>query len=132
MSRKTARETAFKLIYEFTVCGRANDLTYKNLTSSEDFSSDDLLYIGAVYRGAVENYDTILALIGKNTEGYKLERIYKVDLAILILAIYEIKFLGEISDAVSVNEAVELAKTFSTDKSYSFVNGILAKVIAGK
>ena len=129
MSRKTARDIALKLIYEFTVSGRKNDLTYKNLISSEELSSDDLSYIGKVYNGATENYDAILELIASNTEGYRTERIYKVDLAILILAVYEIKFYKGISQAVSVNEAVELAKTYSTDKSYSFINGVLAKLL---
>ena len=129
MSRKAAREIALKLIYEFTVSGRKNDLTYKSLISSEELSSDDLSYIGKVYHGAIENYGAITELIASNTEGYRTERIYKVDLAILILSIYEIRFYEGISQAVSVNEAVELAKTYSTDKSYSFVNGILAKIL---
>lgn len=132
MSRKTARETALKLIYEFSVTGKKNALTYQNLVSAEDFSKNDLSYIEGVYNGIIGNYDAITALIEKNTEGYRLERIYKMDLAILALAVYEIKYYKDkekISDAVSVNEAVELAKIYSTDKSYSFINGVLAKII---
>ncbi len=131
MSRKTARETALKLVYEFIISGRKNELTYKNLTSSEDFSSDDLSYIADVYNGTTDKYDEILAIIEKNTEGYRTGRIYKVDLAILVLSVFEICFYKGISGAVSANEAVELAKTFSAEKSYSFVNGVLAKIIAG-
>lgn len=135
MSRKIARDIALKLIYEYTVNGRKNELTYRSLTSSEDLSSDDLLYLNAVYNGVADNYDTLTGVIAANTEGYRIERIYKVDLAILLLSVYEIKFYDGISGAVSANEAVELAKTYSAEKSYSFVNGVLAKIIketAGK
>ena len=126
--RKTARETALKLIYEFTVTGRKNALTYNSLISSEDFTSGDLAYIDKVYNGVIENAAAITAVIEANTEGYRLERIYKTDLAILMLSVYEMKFCKGISHAVSVNEAVELAKIYSTDKSYSFINGVLAKI----
>lgn len=132
MSRKIARETALKLIYEYSVTGRQNALTYQSLTASGDFSADDLSYIKSVYDGVAGSYDAITALIEKNTEGYRLERIYKMDLSILVLAVYEIKFHKDkekIPDAVFVNEAVELAKVYSTDKSYSFINGVLAKII---
>ena len=67
--------------------------------------------------------------IGKNSQGFALDRIYKVDLAILTVEIYEILFRDDIPYSVSANEATELAKKYSTDKSYAFVNGILASVI---
>ena len=69
-----------------------------------------------------------MTIIKDNTEGYELDRIYKVDLAILVLAVYEIKYQDTPKNVV-VNEAVELSKKYSTDKSYSFVNGVLAKVL---
>ena len=53
----------------------------------------------------------------------------EVDLAILVLAVYELKFAGEVVPTIVINEAVELSKKYSTDKSYSFINGVLAKVI---
>ena len=64
-----------------------------------------------------------------NSIGYEVDRIFKIDLAILVVAIYELKFDKTNPVGVVVNEAVELAKKYSTDKSYSFVNGILAKVV---
>ena len=129
MSRKIARETAFKLIYEYCVAGKRNDLTLNSLIKSDDLTLEDIKYIESVYGGIIENYTAITEIIEKNTEGYRLERIYKTDFAILALSIYEMKYLKGISDAVSVNEAVELAKLYSTDKSYSFINGVLAKII---
>ena len=60
----------------------------------------------------------------------KIDRIYKIDLAILVLATFELKFSSEkLSASAIINEAVELSKKYSTDKSYSFINGVLAKVV---
>ena len=79
--------------------------------------------------GVNVHYDEILDIIKNNTIGYELERIYKVDLAILVLAVYELKFSNSTPNSVVINEAVELSKKYSTDKSYSFINGVLAKVV---
>ena len=69
-------------------------------------------------------------MIKSNVVGYEVDRIYKIDLAILVLAIYELKFAsGDVQPSVVINEAVELSKKYSTEKSYSFINGVLAKVI---
>ena len=68
-------------------------------------------------------------IIKDNIEGYELDRIYKVDLAILVLAIYELKFENSTPDKVVLNEAIELSKKYSTDKSFSFINGVLAKIL---
>ena len=70
--------------------------------------------------------------IASFARGFTAERIYKIDLAILLIATYEILFLPDVPDKVSVNEAVELAKTYSTDNSPSFINGVLASVIKEK
>ena len=92
-------------------------------------SEDDKVFVNELIGGINSNYDNILDLIKTNTEGYELDRIYKVDLAILVLAIYELKFSTSTPSGVVINEAVEIAKKYSTDKSYSFINGVLAKVI---
>ena len=74
------------------------------------------------------HYDELLEEIGKYAEGYEAERIYKVDLAILLLAVYEIKFMNDIPFKVSVDEAVNIANKYSTGKSGKYINGILAKI----
>jgi N utilization substance protein B len=71
-------------------------------------------------------------LIESNITGWAKERIAKVDLAILRLALYEIQFRDDIPDSVAINEAIELAKKYSTDESGGFVNGVLGKIIRGK
>ena len=70
-----------------------------------------------------------IKIIKDNVTGYELERVYKVDLAILVLAVYELKFTVGVVPSIIINEAVELSKKYSTEKSYSFINGVLAKVV---
>ena len=127
MSRKKSREFAFRLVFEKFFHTPNDDC----LDEMEDIVLDDedKSFVNKLLDGVNENYDDIISIVKANIEGYELERIFKVDLAILVLAIYEIKFLKETPEKVIINEAVELSKKYSTDKSYSFINGVLAKVL---
>ena len=131
MNRSAIRENTFKLIYSleiqkaenieeqielFFVCNNIKDEEAKK-------------YIKTEILGIEENKEKILESIEKNLkEDWKLSRISKMDLSILELAIYEIKF-GQIPYKVVINEAVELAKSYGEDKSKNFVNGILASIV---
>ena len=127
MSRKKSREFAFRLVFEKFFHTPNDDC----LDEMEDIVLDDedKSFVNKLLDGVNENYDDIISIVKANIEGYELYRIFKVDLAILVLAIYEIKFLKETPEKVIINEAVELSKKYSTDKSYSFINGVLAKVL---
>jgi N utilization substance protein B len=126
MSRSKSREYAFRQVFEKFFHEPEVEFEF----TDEDFvlTDDDKLFVNELIVGINSNYDAILDIIKNNTVGYELDRIYKVDLAILVLAVYEIKFTDTPSNIV-INEAVELSKKYSTDKSYSFINGVLAKVI---
>lgn len=89
---------------------------------------DDVAYIQDKFQKVLELLAEIDALIESVSEGWKLKRMFKVDLAIMRLAVYEIKYDEEIPVSVAINEAVEIAKKYGQDSSPSFVNGILAKV----
>lgn len=130
MSRKTSRETLFKLVYGYCLTKEDNELTLSVLTKEMD--KDDFLYTEKCYKGIIEHYDMLLETISRYSQGFAAERIYKIDLSLLLVAAYEIYFMDDIPDSVSANEATELSKTYSTDKSYSFVNGIIASVIKEK
>lgn len=82
--------------------------------------------------GVSSNQAFLSEIIGGYASGYAVERIYKIDLALLLIASFEILFMEDVPVKVSVNEAVELAKVYSTDNSPSFINGILASVIKNK
>lgn len=128
--RKTARETAFKLIFEKSVSGGDAKLSYVALTGA--FSDDDRKFLDELLSGVEKEREFLCSVIAKYATGFSLGRIYKIDLAILLIATYEILFCDDVPQKVSVNEAVELAKTYSTDKSPSYINGILASVIANE
>ena len=130
MSRKTAREQVFKLIYERCVEGEPNDFSL-DLTL-EKCDNDDALFIRKLYAGINEKYDFLKSAIERFAKGFTFDRIFKIDCGLLMLAAYEILYIDDIPVAASVNEALELAKKYSTDKSVSFLNGVLASIAADK
>ena len=128
--RKTARENAFKFTFEQLINGTRNEITYNALTS--DLNDEDKQIFDPLINGVETEKNFLSGTIAEYARGFALERIYKIDLAIILIASYEILFLPDVPDKVSVNEAVELAKTYSTDNSPAFINGILASVIKEK
>ena len=84
-----------------------------------------------VFSGVLEGLDSLDELISKAADSWDIGRISKVDLAIMRLAIFEMLYEENIDNSVSVNEAVEIAKEFSSEESGKFVNGILAKIMRG-
>ena len=128
--RKYAREVVFSLTFEYLFTGQKNELGL-DMFEKKKLTGDDIAYIGDTYNGIIAEFDGLQSAVASITRGYKLERIYKVDLAILIYAMYELS-KGEIPTEICVNEAVELAKKFSTDKSDGFVKGVLAEYVKNK
>ena len=131
MNRSAIRENTFKLIYSIGIQKPENieeqiDLFFESNNIKDEEAKK---YIKTVVLGINENEEQILENIEKNLkEDWKLNRISKMDLSILKLAIYEIKY-NEIPYKVAINEAVELAKKYGEDKSKNFVNGILASIV---
>ncbi len=138
MSRKMAREVAFKYLFEtaFQKDESLDELTEMLLTTDEeereDITPEDKKYIDEITNGINEKETEINEAISKHLKGWTMERISKVDIAILKLAIYEILYREDIPYKVSINEAVELAKTFSDESSPSFINGVLAEIVNEK
>ena len=133
MSRRQARESCFKLMFEYEFLKERNDVSLSTYLENEDLSDEDKEFVVNEYNGLIEKNEKLDEIISKYLKGYTLNRIFKVDLAILKIAIYEMLFSNtDTPKNVVINEAVELAKKFSTDKSYSFVNGLLASVVNGE
>ncbi|MBQ3052335.1 MAG: transcription antitermination factor NusB [Clostridia bacterium] len=127
MTRKQAREEAFILIFEKIFSKESVEDILATAKEARDLEPDD--YINNVFSGVYENLEELDRLIGDNTVGWKIERISKTSLCILRLSIYEIKFMEDIPNSVSINEAVELAKKYATQQDASFVNGILSTIV---
>ncbi len=128
MSRKNARDCAFKLIFEYTFSKEKNNDTLEEYLAADE-NKDEVGYIQEVYNGVIEKYDELVEKIASFSSSFKLDRIYKIDLAILLVATYEILYMKSIPTFVSINEALNLAKTYSTEKSASYINGILANFV---
>lgn len=133
MGRKKARDNAFKCIYQlsFEVEYDIDKILEYCYVENENIQ-EEKEYIEIVLKGVSSNLEKIDDIILKNLKNWTIDRIFKIDLAILRLAIYEILFMEDIPVKVSVNEAVELAKEYGNNDSKSFINGLLAKVIESK
>ncbi len=92
-------------------------------------SVEEYAYLTARFGAIVENLESIDAILSEASSGWRLNRMGKVDLTILRLAVYEMRFDEDIPVKVAINEAVELSKKFGGDDSPSFINGVLAKLV---
>lgn len=95
-------------------------------------AKEDMAYIENKYNDVLAHLEEIDATLNAKVDKWKTTRMPKVDLTILRLAVYEILFDEDIPDKVAINEAVELAKKYGSDKSKGFVNGALSKVVANE
>ena len=117
-----------QLIYQYELGGEGVSSTIEESMDKPDLNADDMAYIQAMLDGTGEKQQELDELIGRYAVGWSLERIAKVDLSILRLALYEMLYCESIPQGVSINEAIELAHTFSTPEAASFINGILGSV----
>ena len=130
MSRRSARKNAFFLLFQMDFNEAAEFEQVKELffaEKEEPVEEGDKAFILSEVEGTREHMAEIDALIEQSAKGWDPERMNKVDLAILRLAVYEMKW-GETPVGVAINEAVELTKKFSSDEAPAFVNGVLGKV----
>lgn len=125
MSRRDARDIAFKLVFAYTFDSEKNNEAFEEYAVTLD--ADDKAYLTEVYNGIILHYDELMEDIKNNAEKFDVTRIFKTDLAVILLALYEIKFMSSIPFKVSVDEAINLAHKYSTDKSGKYINGILSK-----
>ena len=125
MSRRDAREVAFKLAFEFAFNNRENREEFEEYTAG--MTADDKAYVSEVYFGITSHYDELQEKISSVVEKFAYDRLFKVDQAILLLAVYEIVFIESIPYKVSVDEALNLAEKYSTSKSVKYINGVLSK-----
>lgn len=131
MNRSAIRELAFKLVYSQEI-QKNEDIEEQielYIESNEITDKGAIEYINDVVKGIKKNQKEIEEKIQKNLKAdWKIERISKVDLSLLKLAIYEIKY-KEIPYKIIINEVVELSKQYGEEQSKNFVNGILASIV---
>ena len=131
MSKRLAREAAMCLLYEREMNGEPGELEtlfeMRDILKSDKFTPEQNEYINEIVKKFEENAIYIDSVISKyNKDGWKIDRIGRVDLSILRLALIEIFYMEDMPFKVTANEAVELAKKYSAEKSPSYINGVLA------
>ena len=131
MTRRELRENVFKMLFrvEFHEEGEMTGQLGLMEDEVENIKEEDVAYINSKCNDIISKIAEIDEAINASTTGWKTSRMAKVDLSIIRLAVYEIKYEEDIPAKVSINEAVELAKLYGTDNSASFVNGVLAKFV---
>ena len=131
MTRRELRENVFKMLFrvEFHEEDEMTGQLGMMDDELENITEEDAAYINSKCSDIIAKIPELDEAINASTTGWKTTRMGKVDLSIIRLAVYEIKFEEEVPAKVAINEAVELAKAYGTDNSASFVNGVLAKFV---
>lgn len=131
MTRREIREHLFRMLFrkEFHEPYELDEQMEYYFESLEEAAEKDQKYLQERFSLISDKLGEIDIILTEATSGWKLNRMGKVDLNIMRLATFEIKFDEEVPDKVAINEAVELAKKYGGDSSASFVNGVLAKVL---
>ncbi len=143
MSRSELREHIFKMLFRIEFITKKDKKTQDEI--HQEMQEQEQLYFELLeddehkieenkevilnkYRAIVDKVEEIDKILNESSTGWKTSRMNRVDLAILRLATYELKWDDEIPTGVAINEAVELAKKYSSDSSPAFINGVLAKL----
>lgn len=131
MNRKLSREKAMELLFGMTLNSDSYEETLEIFIDNYEgnIKELDLTYIKRILIGVENNKEAIDKSISENLNNWKIDRISKVNLCILRLAVYELIYDNEIPDKVAINEALEITKKYSDEKSVSFINGVLDKII---
>lgn len=131
MNRREIREQVFKMLFQTEFYEEAEMEEQIGISMEElaETNESKRAYIEQKLREIYKRREEIDALINEKATGWKTNRMAKVDLALIRLAVYEIRYEEEVPTGVAINEAVELAKIYSSDGAPSFVNGVLAKLV---
>ena len=132
MDRSLAREIAMKMLYAASLGGEESmNEVLEQSEQADTLSGSDKTFLENLVYGVQTRQEELDGVIGQYAQGWALNRLAKVDLTILRMAVYELKYMPEVPVGAAINEAVELAKAYGEDKSSGFVNGILGSVARG-
>lgn len=125
MGRKLAREGAMKLLFQMQSTEDYGEENIEVFLGNFVYDENEQIYIKAAIYKIIDNLAHIDEYIENHLEGWSIYRLAKVDLAVLRIAIYEILYRDDIPMEVSINEAIEIAKKYSKEDSFKFINGVL-------
>ncbi|MFK2824322.1 transcription antitermination factor NusB [Bacillus sp. B190/17] len=124
MKRRTAREKSLQALYQIDISGADPAEAIENVLDEAPVDE----YLQASVTGTVQHLEEIDETIKANLENWSFDRLAKVDRNILRLAVFEMKYAEDVPEKVAINEAIELAKQFSDDRSSKFINGVLSRI----
>ena len=127
MSRHAARIAAMRAVYAMQF-SNIQDMSRNQIFDELDLEQDDVQYFEEVLAGTELHKQEIDKHIENNINNWKMDRLPKVDLAVLRIAVYELLHRSDVPEGVTINEAVRIAKTHSTAKSGRYVNGVLSSI----
>jgi len=130
MNRKLSRDKAMELLFGMTLSKDTTEEAIEGFLENYegDIKEIDLTYIKQALIGIENNKEAIDTVISENLHSWKIDRISKVNLSILRLATYELLYDEQVPRAVVINEALEITRRYSDEKSVSFINGVLDKI----
>ena len=126
--RTNARETAFKILFS----AQFNDefeATKRSLFSLEKLDENDIAYCNGIIKSVNEHKSELTKIIDEHSRIFPESRLFPADRSVLLIAIAEILYFDDIPSVVSVNEAANIASKYSSEKSATFISGILSEII---
>ena len=126
--RSLARETVYKFLFS-QLFNPGDEEIFSVLCKNDKLNNEEIAFATNLLNAVQQNYNEIISEIEKFSIGYKIDRIFSTDKCALLIGIAELNYFKDIPQIVVIDEAVKLARKYSTEKSVNFVNGILAKYI---
>lgn len=124
-SRTMARKFVLQILYQLEITKESTDRVLRKFWDMTEFDPDTREFADKLVYGVVEHLQNLDQAIEKFSKNWELHRMQIIDLCIMRIGAYELLYQSDIPYAVSINEAIELAKEFSTEKSAKFINGVL-------
>ena len=130
MNRKLSRDKTMELLFGMTLSKDTTEEAIEGFVENYegDIKEIDLTYVKQALIGIENNKEAIDTVISENLHNWKIDRISKVNLSILRLATYELLYDEQVPRPVVINEALEITRRYSDEKSVSFINGVLDKI----
>ena len=126
--RTNARETAFKILFAYQFNEEFED-TKRTLIAFEELNESDISYCNKIISSVIDNKEKLTEIIDGHSRLFPESRLFPADRSILLIAIAEILYFDDIPSAVSANEAANIASKYSSEKSASFISGIISEII---
>lgn len=132
MSRRNERQKAVELLYEMVMQKEDESKYIDEYFEKYSSNRESAQYAAKLLETYCENKEEVNNTISENLQRWKMERLGKIDISIIRIATTEMLFFDDVPDAVSINEAVELAKLFSEEKAFKFINKVLRNIYESK